>query len=67
MAINESFLQQAKAVFGDRVTDAAAVRKAHGLSEAYHTPQPPDLVVFPRSTGEVQQLVQFAQLLNNYS
>ena len=58
MSINESFLQQAKAIFGDRVTDAAAVRKAHGLSEAYHAPQPPDLVVFPRSTGEVQQLVQ---------
>ena len=58
MALDESFLQQAHAIFGERVTDAAAVRQAHGLSEAYHAPHPPDLVVFPESASEAQQLVQ---------
>lgn len=58
MPLNEFFLQQTQEVFGDRMTDAVAVRQAHGLSEAYHAPHPPDLVVFPQSAAEAQQLVQ---------
>ena len=43
--------------FGERVTNARAVLEAHGGSEAYHAPQPPDLVAFPESTDEVREIV----------
>jgi D-lactate dehydrogenase (cytochrome) len=43
--------------FGERVTNARVVLKAHGGSEAYHAPQPPDLVAFPESTDEVREIV----------
>jgi D-lactate dehydrogenase (cytochrome) len=43
--------------FGDRLSTAAAVREQHGKDESYHTPAPPDAVVFARSTEEVAQIV----------
>jgi hypothetical protein len=43
--------------FGDRVTNASSIREAHGGSESYHAPQPPDLVAFPESTSEVREIV----------
>ena len=46
-----------RALIGERATDAAAVREAHGRSEAYHAPQPPDLVAFPETTAEVAAIV----------
>ena len=46
-----------RARLGDRVTDAAAAREAHGRSELYHDSHPPDLVVFPESTAEVVEIV----------
>ena len=45
------------ALIGERATDAAAVRDAHGRSEAYHAPHPPDLVAFPETTAEVAAIV----------
>ena len=44
--------------FGNRVTNARAGREGHGGSEAYHPLEPPDLVVFPESTEEVQAIVR---------
>jgi D-lactate dehydrogenase (cytochrome) len=32
-------------------------REAHGRSEAYHLPQPPDVVAFPETTAEVKAIV----------
>jgi D-lactate dehydrogenase (cytochrome) len=43
--------------FGERLSTAAAVREQHGKDESYHTPAPPDAVVFARSTEEVAQIV----------
>jgi D-lactate dehydrogenase (cytochrome) len=43
---------------GERVTKAPKVLEGHGSSEAYHAPQPPDLVAFPQSTEEVQKIVR---------
>src|ERR1043165_4143314 len=45
------------ALIGERAADAAAVRDAHGRSEAYHAPHPPDLVAFPETTAEVAAIV----------
>jgi D-lactate dehydrogenase (cytochrome) len=46
-----------RARLGDRATDAAAARDAHGRSESYHASHPPDFVVFPESTAEVLAIV----------
>lgn len=42
-----------RALLGERVSTSAAVREHHGKDESYHTPAPPDIVVFPESTDEV--------------
>ena len=40
--------------FGDRLSRAPAVREAHGRDEAWHAPHPPDAVIWPETTEEVQ-------------
>lgn len=45
------------AIVGDRATRAAGILADHGRSEAYHAARPPDVVVFPESTQEVQAIV----------
>ncbi|HUJ96915.1 MAG TPA: FAD-binding protein, partial [Stellaceae bacterium] len=44
--------------FGERLSTAAAVREQHGKDESYHTPAPPDAVMFARSTDEVAEVVR---------
>jgi D-lactate dehydrogenase (cytochrome) len=44
--------------FGERLSTAAAVREQHGKDESYHTPAPPDAVVFARATEEVAEVVR---------
>ena len=46
------------AAFGNRVVTSQAVREQHGNTVTWITNQPPDAVVFPQSTEEVQQTVQ---------
>jgi D-lactate dehydrogenase (cytochrome) len=43
---------------GERVTNARSALESHGGSEAYHLPQPPDLVAYPESTDEVSRIVR---------
>ncbi len=43
---------------GERASRASAVLAAHGASESYHAAPPPDIVVFPHTTGEVAEVVQ---------
>jgi D-lactate dehydrogenase (cytochrome) len=51
------FRRELESFLGDRVTDAIAVRDAHGRGESYHASLPADLVAFPESTAEVQRIV----------
>ncbi len=44
--------------FGERLSTAAAVREQHGKDESYHTPAPPDAVVFAHTTEEVAEVVR---------
>ncbi|MDR3497000.1 MAG: FAD-linked oxidase C-terminal domain-containing protein [Ancalomicrobiaceae bacterium] len=47
-----------RAAFGDRVTDNATIREQHGNTLSEVANQPPDLVVFPKSTEEVAEIVR---------
>jgi D-lactate dehydrogenase (cytochrome) len=44
--------------FGDRVATSAAVREQHGHSLTWAKNQPPDIVVYPRTTEEVSEIVR---------
>ena len=46
-----------KEALGARATDAASVRDHHSHGESYHTPAAPDIVCFPRTTGEVASVL----------
>src|SRR5262245_51511424 len=46
-------IRELNALLGDRVSTAQSVRAQHGKDESYHTPMPPDAVVFAESTEEV--------------
>jgi D-lactate dehydrogenase (cytochrome) len=58
--ITADLLHVLKDMLGDRVTAAKAVREHHSHGESYHTPAPPDLVVYPLSTDEVAGIVRAA-------
>src|SRR5262249_1035898 len=46
------------AAFGNRVFTSQAVREQHGNTVTWIVNQPPDAVVYPQSTDEVQQVVR---------
>ncbi|MDP1571171.1 MAG: FAD-linked oxidase C-terminal domain-containing protein [Vicinamibacterales bacterium] len=50
-------LDALRAVLGDRLSTAAAVREHHSHGESWHDPAPPDAVAFPVSTAEVSAIV----------
>ena len=43
---------------GERISTSAAVREQHGRDESHHAAHAPDAVAFPRSTGEVAEIVR---------
>src|SRR4028119_45269 len=45
-------------LLGDRVATSAAVREQHGHSLTWVKNQPPDIVVYPRTTEEVSAVVK---------
>jgi len=46
------------AAFGNRVVTSQAVREQHANTTTWVANQPPDAVVFPQNTGDVQQVVR---------
>jgi D-lactate dehydrogenase (cytochrome) len=50
-----------RALLGDRVSDAFAIREHHGKDESYLPVAPPDAVVFPESTEEVRDIVNICR------
>jgi D-lactate dehydrogenase (cytochrome) len=58
---DQSVLAELKALLGDRVTTAAAVREHHGKDESYFPYAPPDAVVFASSTEEVSDIVNICR------
>jgi len=54
----ESAVAQIRALVGDRITTAMAVRQHHGADASWHPPLPPDAVVYAHSTDEVSAIVK---------
>jgi D-lactate dehydrogenase (cytochrome) len=55
---NESLLAELRAILGDRLSTAPAVREQHGKDESYHAAHAPDAVAFAHSTEEVSAIVK---------
>jgi D-lactate dehydrogenase (cytochrome) len=54
----DAAIAEIKALLGERLSTAKAVRDQHGRDESYHAPAPPDAVAFARSTEEVSAIVK---------
>src|ERR671910_2354193 len=58
---DQSVLAELKALLGERVSTAAAVREHHGKDESYFPYALPDAVVFCRTTEEVRDVVNICR------
>ena len=56
-AIPDALIGALRALLGDRLSTADAVRAHHGKDESYHPPAPPDAVAFAKTTDEVARIV----------
>src|SRR5690348_16129340 len=59
--IDPTMLAELRALLGERVTTAAAVREHHGKDESYFPYALPDAVVFVESTEEVRDVVNICR------
>jgi D-lactate dehydrogenase (cytochrome) len=57
-AARDAAIAEIKALLGDRLSTANAVREQHGRDESYHAAMPPDAVAFAESTEEVSAVVK---------
>jgi len=58
---DQSVVTELRALLGERVSVAAAVREHHGKDESYFPYALPDAVVFPESTEEVRDVVDICR------
>ena len=54
----DPLIEELRALLGERLSTAAAVRERHGKDESYHPAVAPDAVAFARSTEEVAAIVR---------
>src|SRR3954469_9354907 len=54
----EAVIRALAATFGNRLVTSQAVREQHGNTVTWIENQPPDAVVFPQSTADVQDIVR---------
>ena len=54
----DSVIERLRALLGERLSTAAAVRDQHGHDEAWHPTMAPDAVAFPHTTEEVAEIVR---------
>ncbi len=54
----DSAFERLASLLGPRLTRSTAELAAHGGSESYFAPAPPDAVAYPRSTSEVADIVR---------
>jgi D-lactate dehydrogenase (cytochrome) len=58
VALPSSLLEEITSVVGDRWSDAESELARHGQDESWHPALPPDIVLYPRSTAEVADIVR---------
>jgi D-lactate dehydrogenase (cytochrome) len=63
-AATKAAIAALNAAFGNRVVTSQAVREQHGNTITWIPNQPPDAVVFPQSTADVQQIVRICAAHN---
>ena len=56
--VTEAVVGELAAHFGNRLVTSRAVREQHGNTLTWIDNQPPDAVVFPQETADVQKAVQ---------
>jgi D-lactate dehydrogenase (cytochrome) len=56
--VSSAAIAELSAAFGNRVVTSQAVREQHGNTLTWIANQPPDAVVFPQTTEDVQQIVR---------
>src|SRR5262245_22376177 len=54
--VTDELAQTLREILGERVSSGASVREHHSHGESYHTPAPPDLVVYPSTTDEISAI-----------
>src|ERR1044072_4473058 len=54
----EAAVRELTARFGNRVVTSMAVREQHGNTVTWIENQPPDAVVFPQTTEDIQDIVR---------
>lgn len=57
-ALKDDLLEALRALLGDRLSTAAAVREQHGKDVSYHAGHAPDAVAFAETTEEVAEIVK---------
>ncbi len=60
----EPAIDALRALLGERLTTAPAVREQHGKDQTYHPGASPDAVAFPHSTEEVAAIVKICAVHN---
>ena len=58
MALVEHTQRELETLFGDRFTTSKGICAEHGADISHFEPMPPDAVVYPESTSEVQAIVK---------
>jgi D-lactate dehydrogenase (cytochrome) len=56
----ERALEELQVLLGSRVTTSTIQREHHSHGESYHSPALPDIVCFPKETGEVSEIMQIS-------
>ncbi len=56
--VNDDLIEALGAIVGDRLSTAQSVLDQHGRDESFHTPYPPDAVVYAETTEEISQIVK---------
>ncbi len=55
-SVDRGLIEELRRLLGDRVTTNPTLREQHGRDESFHACRPPDAVVFPLDTDEVQAI-----------
>ncbi len=56
---SQTILDKLSSLLNERISTNPSVRDTHGKDESWHHPHRPDVVVFPKTTEEVSEILKF--------